>query len=77
VWLNPRLIDVDVANAAASAGVTVMPLTPWVISHRLAPSLRLGYSGIDEQDINVGVGRLARVLDLASRRDRANVPHAS
>jgi GntR family transcriptional regulator/MocR family aminotransferase len=77
VWLNPRLSDVEVAAAAGSAGVTVMPLTPWVISHRLAPSLRLGYSGIDEHDISVGVTRLARVLDSVSRCEHANMPQAS
>ena len=77
VWLNPTLRDVQVAQAAASAGVTVMPLTPWVVAHRLAPSLRLGYSGIDEQDITVGVSRLSRVLDLVSRRVHANMPQAS
>jgi GntR family transcriptional regulator/MocR family aminotransferase len=77
VWLNPRLSDVEVAEAAASAGVTVMPLTPWVISHRLAPSLRLGYSGIDEHDIGVGVSQLARVLEHVSRRGHAHMPQAS
>jgi GntR family transcriptional regulator / MocR family aminotransferase len=77
VWLNPRLSDVEVAKAAASAGLTVMPLTPWVIAHRIAPSLRLGYSGIDEHDISAGVSRFARVLDLVSRRNEANMPQAS
>ena len=77
VWLDPRLSDVDVAEAAARAGVTVMPLTPWVITHRLAPSLRLGYSGIDEHDISVGVSQLAGALDLVSRRKGATMPQAS
>ena len=77
VWLNPRLSDVEVANAAASVGVTVMPLTPWVAAHRLAPSLRLGYSGIDEEDIRVGVSRLAEVLDRVGHGTRKAALHAS
>ena len=48
---------VFVAQAAKRADVDVMPLSPWAISHPLRPSLRLGYSGIDETDIRTGSSR--------------------
>lgn len=70
VWLDPALDDVFVAQAAKRADVDVMPLSPWAIAHPLRPSLRLGYSGIDETDIRSGVQRLAAVLQACSARVR-------
>jgi GntR family transcriptional regulator/MocR family aminotransferase len=66
VWLDGSLDDVAVARAAERAGVTVMPLRTWAVAHDVAPALRLGYSGIDERDIERGVEQLARVLEAAA-----------
>jgi GntR family transcriptional regulator/MocR family aminotransferase len=74
VWLDQRLNDVVVAEVAERAGVTVMPLSPWATVHALAPSLRLGYSGIDEKDIQTGVTRLARVLESLHPAPHRAVP---
>jgi GntR family transcriptional regulator / MocR family aminotransferase len=63
VRLSPMLDDVLVAQTAERAGITVIPLSPWAVAHRIAPSLRLGYSGIDDHEITLGVNQLARVLE--------------
>ena len=68
VWLDPALDDVFVAQAAKRAEVDVLPLSPWAITHPIRPSLRLGYSGIDETDIRIGVRRLTEVLRACTTR---------
>lgn len=66
VRLRGTLDDVLLAQAADRAGISVSPLTPWAISHRPHPGLRLGYSGIDEPDIEAGVRTLRAVLEACA-----------
>jgi GntR family transcriptional regulator/MocR family aminotransferase len=71
-WLAPPLGDVRLASAADRAGVYVMPLTPWAHGHPLPPAIRLGYSGIDEADIDFGIRTLAKVLAAESTRAKTS-----
>ncbi len=64
--------DVEVAGAAARAGVTVSAGRHWWISEPPAPRLRLSYAGATADAIPAGVRVLGEVVAAAAERARAS-----
>ncbi|HSA57250.1 MAG TPA: PLP-dependent aminotransferase family protein [Gemmatimonadaceae bacterium] len=63
--------DITVAQAAQRAGIDLLALTPFTLERPLPPGVLLGYAGVNEEDLRVGVTRLAavfRTLDEAGAR---------
>ena len=73
-WLPPGDDDIAVSRTVCSAGVDVLPLSPFAVSRRINPGLLLGYSGVREDEIREGVTALAAVLD--GKRSPTAMPHA-
>jgi GntR family transcriptional regulator/MocR family aminotransferase len=69
-WLQ-NLPDADVAQAAARAGIDLLPLSPFCIARSIPPAVLLGYSGVGEKDIREGVTNLAAVFREFSNQRRA------
>jgi len=61
-WLPPGTDDVECAHRAAQAGVDLMPLSAFTVQRRLRPGLLLGFSGLREDEIEVGVRTLVQAL---------------
>jgi len=61
IWLPPGTSDADLAGALAASGIDATPLSRFT-QRPIAPGLLLGYSGIREPDLRLGVARLAAVL---------------
>ncbi|PYE29874.1 GntR family transcriptional regulator [Rhizobium sp. PP-F2F-G38] len=55
--------DVAVSNAAQKRGVIVIPISPMHVSGSPAPGLMLGFSGLSEQEADIGTQWLARMFD--------------
>jgi DNA-binding transcriptional MocR family regulator len=54
--------DAEVAALAHDAGVGLVPLSGFYCESRAARGFLLGYAGIPEADITVGLQRLAEAL---------------
>jgi GntR family transcriptional regulator/MocR family aminotransferase len=61
-WLAPGANDVELAEAAVRAGVDATPLSAYSSRLPRRGALLLGYAAFDEEEIRVGVRKLARVL---------------
>jgi GntR family transcriptional regulator/MocR family aminotransferase len=62
-WLPRRMNDAKVSARLLEEGIDAIPLSAFVLKQRRRPGLLLGFSGIREPDIRVGVSRLRRVLE--------------
>lgn len=62
VYLNKTYDEAEVVRKAAEVGVGVYPGQPYHVKQAPAPSILLGFSGLDEQQIEEGIQRLAAVL---------------
>ncbi|MCA9978212.1 MAG: aminotransferase class I/II-fold pyridoxal phosphate-dependent enzyme, partial [Anaerolineales bacterium] len=60
--LRPHLDESQVVREAAAAGVGVYPGTPYHLHQPAPPAILLGFSGLDEAEIEEGIRRLAAVL---------------
>lgn len=58
-WSN----DVAVSAAAQQCGVVVIPTSPMHFSTSTAPGLIFGFSGLTEQEADIGTQRLAKMFD--------------
>lgn len=61
-WLPDTVNDQDVSRRAARGGIDVRPLSFYCIEAKHRPGLLLGYTGIPEAEIRLGVRRLADIL---------------
>lgn len=61
-WLPRGVEDTDVAAEAARAGIQCMPLSEYCVARPDRSGLVLGFSGIDEAEIEAGVQRVAAVV---------------
>jgi GntR family transcriptional regulator/MocR family aminotransferase len=62
VYLSKSYDEEEVVRKAAEAGVGVYPGQSYHVKQAPAPSILLGFSGLDEQEIEEGIRRLAAVL---------------
>jgi GntR family transcriptional regulator/MocR family aminotransferase len=62
VYLNKAYDEGEVVRKAAEAGVGIYPGQSYHVRQAPGPSILLGFSGLDEQDIEEGIRRLADVL---------------
>ena len=60
--LQPDDDAAAIARAAAALGVDIVPVSDYTITHRTAPALLFGYSGLDSRAIREGVAAFARAL---------------
>lgn len=58
-WSN----DIAVSAAAQKNGVVVIPTSPMHVSTLTEPGLILGFSGLTEQEADIGTRRLAKMFD--------------
>jgi GntR family transcriptional regulator/MocR family aminotransferase len=63
VYLNKAYDEGEVVRKAAEAGVGIYPGQSYHVRQAPGPSILLGFSGLDEKDIEEGIRRLANVLD--------------
>lgn len=62
LYLQPSCSEADVIRQAAAASVGIYPGAPFHLEQPAPPSILLGFSGLDAQQINEGVRRLADIL---------------
>ena len=60
--LRPHLNEARIVREAAAAGVGVYPGAPYHLHRPAPPSILLGFSGLDEAEIEEGIRRLAGIL---------------
>ncbi len=70
-WLPAGMNDVEASRVLASVDVDALPLSAWTLERRLRPGLLLGYSGVREPDLRIGVGRLRDALRSLVGRHRS------
>ena len=68
IHLHPHCDEEDVIQKAASAGVGVYPGAPYYLQEPAPPSILLGFSGLNEEQIQEGVSRLAAVIPFPTTR---------
>ena len=61
-WLTLPVDAADLARRAVDDGVAVVPGTPFYPDGRGSTNLRLSFSNVDDELIDIGIGRLARLL---------------
>ena len=64
VYLEPGLVETAVVQQAAAAGVGVYPGAPYHLEQPAPPSILLGFSGLEEAEIEEGVRRLTAVSGM-------------
>ncbi|MBK8985306.1 MAG: PLP-dependent aminotransferase family protein [Chloroflexi bacterium] len=62
LYLGTGVNETAVVQQAAAAGVGVYPGAPYHLEQPAPPSILLGFSGLEEAEIEEGVRRLAKVL---------------
>jgi GntR family transcriptional regulator / MocR family aminotransferase len=67
LYLRPGVEETAVVQQAAAVGVGVYPGAPYHLEQPAPPSILLGFSGLEEAEIEIGVRRLAGVLHAMSR----------
>ena len=65
LFLEPHVAEARLVAAAAERGVRVNPGAPYHLEHPAPPSLLLGFSGLNADEIAEGVRRLAEVWPAA------------
>jgi GntR family transcriptional regulator/MocR family aminotransferase len=65
LFLEPHVAEARLVAAAAERGVRVNPGAPYHLEHPAPPSLLLGFSGLNADEIAEGVRRLAEVWPVA------------
>ena len=61
-WLTLPVDAAELARRAIDEGVAVVPGTPFFPDGRGKTNLRLSFSNVDDELIDVGIGRLAHLL---------------
>ena len=61
-YLNPACGEIEIIERAAAAGVGVYPGRPYHLQQPAPPSILLGFSGLNTEQIHEGVRRLAEVI---------------
>jgi GntR family transcriptional regulator / MocR family aminotransferase len=69
-WLPERVDDREASRHAAAEGLEAMALSFFSSSRPRPGALLLGYAGLTPEEIDEGVGRLARALDRRVRTGR-------
>jgi GntR family transcriptional regulator / MocR family aminotransferase len=72
-WLPPGVDDVEVATEVARAGIQCLPLSEYAVQPRERGGLILGFTGIDEAEIETGVQRVAACVRAVQARTLARV----
>jgi GntR family transcriptional regulator/MocR family aminotransferase len=62
LYLPTHLRETAVVQAAAEAGVGVYPAAPYFMTKSPPPAILLGFSGLSEPEIGLGVARLGAVM---------------
>jgi GntR family transcriptional regulator/MocR family aminotransferase len=62
IHLHPDCDETRVIQKAAAAGVGIYPGAPYYLQEPTPPSILLGFSGLNKEQIQEGVSRLAAVL---------------
>lgn len=62
VWLPEGSDDVDLSKVAMSAGVATRPISPMCSTTNKQSGLMLGFGGFTEQQLEVAVDKLAKIL---------------
>jgi GntR family transcriptional regulator/MocR family aminotransferase len=62
LYLEPGCDEAQVVRSAAAAGVGISPGAPYHLQTPAPPSILLGFSGLDDAEIEEGVRRLAAAL---------------
>lgn len=62
LYLQPSCQETEIVRQAATAGVGVYPGAPYHLEQPAPPSILLGFSGLDSNQIREGVKRLATVI---------------
>jgi GntR family transcriptional regulator/MocR family aminotransferase len=62
LYLPRELSETAVVSAAANMGVAVYPAAPYFMKRPSPPAILLGFSGLSESEIELGVTRLGRVI---------------
>ncbi len=65
LYLPPELDETSIIKRALSEGVGVYPGGPYHLHQPSQPSILLGFSGLSRSEIEEGVKRLARVINMA------------
>ena len=63
LYLQPGLNEALLIRAAAQQGLHFYAGSPYHLNPPPAPSILLGFSGLDEAQIEVGIGRLAQLIE--------------
>ena len=66
LYLHPSCSEEEVVHQASMAGVGVYPGAPYHLEKPAPPSILLGYSGLNAEQITEGVLRLAVIIDAHS-----------
>jgi 2-aminoadipate transaminase len=61
-WLTLPVDAADLARRAVDDGVAVVPGSPFFPDGRGSTNLRLSFSNVDDELIDVGIERLARLV---------------
>lgn len=72
-WLPPGLDDVEVGTEVARAGIQCLPLSEYAAQPHERGGLILGFTGIDEAEIENGVQRVAVCVRAVQSRAHATV----
>jgi GntR family transcriptional regulator/MocR family aminotransferase len=62
IHLHPDCDEIKVVQKAAAAGVGIYPGAPYYLQEQKPPSILLGFSGLNIEQIQDGVSRLAAVI---------------
>lgn len=72
-WLPPGMDDVEVATEVARSGIQCLPLSEYTMQPRERGGLVLGFTGIDEAEIETGIQRVASCVRAVQSRTFARV----
>ena len=63
LYLDPVCSESEIVNRAAAVGVGVYPGAPYHLQDPAPPSILLGYSGLDVEQITEGIRRLSAIME--------------
>jgi GntR family transcriptional regulator/MocR family aminotransferase len=72
-WLPPGVDDLEVGTEVARAGIQCLPLSEYRMQPRERGGLILGFTGIDEAEIETGIQRVAGVVRGVMQRTLVRV----
>ena len=72
-WLPPGVPDLEVGAEVARAGIQCLPLSEYAVQPRERGGLILGFTGIDEAEIESGIQRVAACVRSVQARSLERV----